>query len=180
MNDQHAHAHHQKDHQHAHHNGHNHVSAKPDSHDASGHGHTGHDHGAMVADFRRRFWVSFALTAPILALSQTIQEFLRLGDTLAFPGSDYIVFVLSSIVFFYGGWPFLKGLFSELAGRRPGMMTLISLAISVAYIYSSAVVFGLPGNVFFWELATLIDVMLLGHWIEMKSVLGASGALAGC
>jgi Cu2+-exporting ATPase len=131
----------------------------------------------MVADFRRRFWVSFVLTAPILALSQTIHEFLGLGDTLVFAGSDYIVFVLSSVVFFYGGWPFLKGLFSELAGRRPGMMTLISLAISVAYVYSSAVVFGLPGNVFFWELATLIDVMLLGHWIEMKSVLGASGAL---
>ncbi len=139
--------------------------------------HAGHDHAAMVADFRVRFWVSLALTVPVLALSPMIQGFLGLREVLAFPGDGYVLFALSAAIFFYGGWPFLKGLFSELASRRPGMMTLIALAISVAFFYSSAVVFGVSGKVFFWELATLIDVMLVGHWIEMKSVMGASGAL---
>ncbi|ADE14824.1 copper-translocating P-type ATPase [Nitrosococcus halophilus Nc 4] len=137
----------------------------------------GHDHATMVADFRRRFWISLILTFPILALSPMIQEALNLKQMLAFPGSLYLLFGLASGVFFYGGWPFIKGLFNELKQRQPGMMTLISLAIMVAYFYSSAVVFGLSGKIFFWELATLIDVMLLGHWIEMKSVMGASGAL---
>jgi P-type Cu2+ transporter len=143
----------------------------------AGHAHAGHDHGAMIADFRRRFWVSLALTLPVLALSPMIQRFLGLSQALSFRGSDYVLFALSAVVFFYGGWPFLKGLAGEVARRRPGMMTLIALAISVAFFYSSAVVFGLPGKVFFWELVTLIDVMLLGHWIEMRSVMGASGAL---
>ncbi|MEJ2314836.1 MAG: copper-translocating P-type ATPase [Nitrospirota bacterium] len=129
----------------------------------------------MVADFRRRFWISLAATTPILVISPLIQKFL--GFSLAFPGDMYALFALSSFVFFYGGWPFLKGLFDELGKKSPGMMTLIALAISVAYFYSSAVVFGLAGKVFFWELATLIDIMLLGHWIEMKSVMGASKAL---
>jgi Cu2+-exporting ATPase len=146
-------------------------------HEHMGHGHAGHDHAAMVADFRQRFWVSLVLTVPVLALSPLIQSVLGLGKALDFPGSGYVLFVLSAIVFFYGGWPFLKGLFSELAGRRPGMMTLIAIAIAVAFFYSSAVVFGLSGKVFFWELVTLIDIMLVGHWIEMKSVMGASGAL---
>jgi Cu2+-exporting ATPase len=131
----------------------------------------------MFADFRRRFWVSAVLTVPILLLSPMIQQWLGLGDALAFPGSDYVLFLLSSVVFFYGGWPFLTGLAGEIRAGRPGMMTLIALAITVAYLFSSAVVFGLPGEPFFWELATLIDVMLLGHWIEMRSVLGASSAL---
>jgi Cu2+-exporting ATPase len=131
----------------------------------------------MVADFRRRFWVSLVVSIPILALSPLIQQFLGLEETFAFTGDIYVLFVLSSIVFFYGGWPFLTGLRGELAKRQPGMMTLIALAISVAYLYSAAVAFGLPGHAFFWELATLIDVMLLGHWIEMRSVMGASGAL---
>ena len=139
--------------------------------------HAGHDHGAMIADYRRRFWVSMLLTAPILVVSPMIQHVLGLETMLAFAGDRYVLFVLSSTVYFYGGWPFLKGLFEELRKRQPGMMTLIALAVSVAYFYSSAVVFGLAGKVFFWELATLIDVMLLGHWIEMKSVMGASGAL---
>ena len=141
------------------------------------HAHAGHDHAAMVADFRRRFWISTAVSVPVLALSPMIQRFLGLEAALAFPGDAYVLFALSSAVFFYGGWPFLKGLVSELAKRRPGMMTLIALAISVAFFYSSAVIFGLTGKVFFWELVTLIDIMLLGHWIEMKSVMGASGAL---
>ena len=141
------------------------------------HAHAGHDHAAMVADFRRRFWISSAVSVPVLALSPMIQRFLGLEAALAFPGDAYVLFALSAAVFFYGGWPFLKGLVSELAKRRPGMMTLIALAISVAFFYSSAVIFGLTGKVFFWELVTLIDIMLLGHWIEMKSVMGASGAL---
>ena len=140
-------------------------------------GQDGHDHEAMIADFRRRFWVSLALTVPILLLSPMIQRFLGLDETLAFPGDVYVLFGLASVVYFWGGWPFLKGIARELTARRPGMMTLIALAISVAYFYSSAVVFGLAGEPFFWELATLIDVMLLGHWIEMRSVMGASRAL---
>ncbi|RJP16204.1 MAG: cadmium-translocating P-type ATPase [Candidatus Abyssobacteria bacterium SURF_5] len=131
----------------------------------------------MVADFRRRFWVSLILTIPILFLAEMIQEALGVREQLRFPGDRYVQFVLASIVFFYGGWPFLRGLGEELGEKRPGMMTLIALAITVAYSYSSVVVFGLRGEVFFWELATLIDVMLLGHWIEMRSVMGASGAL---
>src|SRR6516165_10787460 len=140
-----------------------------------GRGHAGHDHRAMIADFRRRFWVSLILTVPVLALSPLIQNLF--GLQLRFPGDSYVLFGLSAIVFFYGGWPFLAGLIDEVSNRRPGMMTLIGVAITVAFVYSTAVVFGLPGKVFFWELVTLIDVMLLGHWIEMKSVLGASRAL---
>jgi len=131
----------------------------------------------MVADFRRRFWICLVLSAPVIALAPMIQTWLGLRDTLRFPGDSYIQFAFATIVYFYGGWPFLKGLFTELAKRQPGMMTLIALAISVAYFYSSVVVFGVRGEVFFWELATLIDIMLLGHWIEMRSVLGASSAL---
>jgi len=131
----------------------------------------------MVADFRKRFWISLLLTVPILLLSPMIQEFLGLADRLRFSGDLFVSFLFSTAVFFYGGWPFLKGFFDELRQRNPGMMTLIALAISVAYFYSSVVVFGVPGKIFFWELATLIDIMLLGHWIEMKSVMGASRAL---
>jgi Cu2+-exporting ATPase len=117
------------------------------------------------------------LTVPVLALAPMIQRLLGLEEALAFPGDSYLQFAFASIVFFYGGWPFLKGFFEEVGKKRPGMMTLIALAIGVAYGYSSVVVFGLPGEVFFWELATLIDIMLLGHWIEMRSVMGASRAL---
>jgi Cu2+-exporting ATPase len=131
----------------------------------------------MVADFRRRFWVSLVLTIPVLAMARHIQGWLGLHGMLAFPGDALVQFVLASAIFFYGGWPFLAGLVGEVRTRRPGMMTLIGLAIAVAYGYSSAIVFGLRGEDFFWELATLIDIMLLGHWIEMKSVLGASAAL---
>ena len=131
----------------------------------------------MVEDFKRRFWVSIVLTIPILALSPMLQAFVGLGDSLRFAGDLFILFALSSAIFFYGGWPFIKGLFTEVRAGKPGMMTLIAIAITTAYVYSSAVVFGLTGKIFFWELATLIDVMLLGHWIEMKSVMGASKAL---
>jgi Cu2+-exporting ATPase len=97
--------------------------------------------------------------------------------SFSFPGSSYVLFALSTIIFIYGGWPFLSGLYDELKNKNPGMMTLIGMAISIAYFYSSAVVFGLEGRFFFWELATLIIIMLLGHWIEMKSVMGALRAL---
>src|SRR5947207_1135704 len=134
-------------------------------------------HAHMVDDFRRRFWVSLALTVPVLATSEMIQHFLGLRGTFAFPGDRYVEFGFASAVYFYGGRPFLTGLVDELRKRLPGMMTLVALAITVAYVYSALVVFGLPGSVFFWETATLIDIMLLGHWIEMRSVLGASRAL---
>src|SRR4030043_936331 len=137
-----------------------------------------HDnHMNIVADFKKRFIISIILTIPVLLLSELIQRFLRLEDILKFPGDKYVLFALSTIIFFYGGWPFLKGAYNELKSKQPGMMTLIGLAISVAYIYSGAVVFGLQGEFFFWETATLVDIMLLGHWIEMKSIMGASKAL---
>ncbi|MDP3529358.1 heavy metal translocating P-type ATPase [Methylicorpusculum sp.] len=140
--------------------------------------HAGHDHHAhMAADFRNRLWISLVLTLPILALSPMLQTLVGLREAIRFPGDIYVLFGLSSAVFWYGGWPFLKGLFKELKSRQPGMMTLVAVAITTAYLYSSAVVFGLTGKMFFWELATLVDIMLLGHWIEMKSVMGASKAL---
>lgn len=140
-----------------------------------GEDHKGH-HVHMAEYFRRRFWISLVFTAPILLLSPMIEKFIGLRG-LAFRGDAYVLFGLSSIIFFYGGYPFLKGLVKELSDANPGMMTLIAVAVTVAYAYSSLVVFGLEGKVFFWELATLIDIMLLGHWIEMKSVMGASSAL---
>ena len=140
------------------------------------HDHQAH-HAHMAADFRKRFWISLVLTLPILVLSPLLQKLVGLRETIGFAGDLYVLFGLSTAVFFYGGWPFLKGLYGELASRQPGMMTLVAVAITTAYAYSSAVVFGLAGKVFFWELATLVDIMLLGHWIEMKSVMGASRAL---
>ena len=137
----------------------------------------GHDHRAMIADYRRRFWVSLALTVPVLVLAPVIQRLVGVEAAWRFPGDRFVQLGLASAVYFYGGWPFLRGLLDELRRRQLGMMTLIALAISVAYFYSSAVVLGLPGEVFFWELATLIDIMLVGHWIEMRSVMGASRAL---
>jgi Cu2+-exporting ATPase len=131
----------------------------------------------MVADFRRRFWVSLALTPPVLALSPMVQMFLGLGESLRFTGDLQVLLALSTLIFVYGGLPFLRGLVSEAASRRPGMMSLVAIATSTAYVYSAAVVLGLAGEVLFWELATLIDLMLLGHWIEMRSVMGASRAL---
>jgi P-type Cu2+ transporter len=138
-------------------------------------GHTGRNHHAMIDDFRKRFYVVLALTIPIMLLSEMIQHWLNIH--ISFPGSSYILLLLSTVVFLYGGWPFLKGLVDEAKAKNPGMMFLIGFAITVAYIYSVAIVFGLQGMDFFWELATLILIMLLGHWIEMKSVAGASREL---
>ncbi|MES2427064.1 MAG: copper-translocating P-type ATPase [Bacteroidota bacterium] len=135
-----------------------------------------HDHHAMmIADFKKRFYIVLALTVPIMLLSTMIQRFI--GVDWQFAGSSYILLVLSSVVFVYGGWPFLTGLISEVQARNPGMMSLIGFAITVAYSYSAAIVFGLKGMDFFWELATLILIMLLGHWIEMRSVMAASNEL---
>ncbi len=129
----------------------------------------------MLKDFKKRFYISLILTIPVLLLSSTVQKLFRFNINV--PGSIYLSFIISTIIFIYGGTPFFKGFVSEMKKRTPGMMTLITFAISVAYIYSSFVVFIIPGKVFFWELATLIDIMLIGHFIEMKSVMGASAAL---
>jgi len=135
-----------------------------------------HDHHLMmVNDFKRRFFVSLFITVPILLLSPMIQMFMRVD--WRFAGDTYILFALSTVLFIYGGKPFLTGAVDELKKKSPAMMMLIALAISVAYVYSAMTVFVLTGGDFFWELATLITIMLLGHWIEMKSVMGASKAL---
>lgn len=160
-----------------------HKSEDYQAHTTSYEGHSGHDHHSghgdhhrmMIKDFRKRFWISTVISIPILVFSPMIQGFL--GVKWLLPGNGYWLFGLSSFIYFWGGWPFLKGFYNEVKSKNPGMMTLIALAITVAYFYSSATVFGLPGKDFFWELATLIDIMLVGHWIEMKSVLGASKAL---
>lgn len=165
------HNHTNEDHKHSHeHHDHSNHNNGHESHDH----HQGH-HAHMIEDFKKRFWISLVITLPIVVLAPMIQGLI--GYELRFNGDRYVQFVLSSIIFFYGGWPFLKGLADEVKKKAPGMMTLIALAISVAYFYSSAVVFGLGGKIFFWELASLIVIMLLGHWIEMKSVMGASNAL---
>lgn len=144
---------------------------------SAGGAHGGHDHGAMIADYRKRFWATLILTVPILALAPMIQGWLGLEEALDFSGDAYVLAALSSLVYFYGGWPFLKGLWTEVRSGQTGMMTLIGVAITAAYAYSMAMVAIGSEETFFWELATLIAIMLLGHWIEMKSVMGAGAAL---
>lgn len=144
-------------------------------HGQMGHG-GGHDHGAMIADFLRRFWICLALSIPVVALSMMAQELL--GYHLDFPFQGFIVLVLATIIYVYGGWPFLSGMVGELRTRQLGMMTLVAVAVTTAYVYSIVVSLGwLRGMDFFFELATLIDIMLLGHYVEMKSVAGASRSL---
>jgi Cu2+-exporting ATPase len=140
--------------------------------------HQGHDKhsGHSLEMFKQRFFISLLLTLPILYLDPHFQEWFNY-QAIKFPGSDWISPILSVVLYFYGGWVFIQGGWRELHSRI-GMMTLVALAITVAFIYSLAVTLGLPGMPFYWELATLIDVMLLGHWIEMASVQGASQALA--
>ncbi|MGV3502527.1 MAG: copper-translocating P-type ATPase [Adhaeribacter sp.] len=151
---------------------HGHDQAMPLEHaNHNGHGH----HTMMIGDFRKRFWISLFLSLPVIVISPMVQHIL--GYSLQVPYHMYIALALASVIYFYGGWPFLTGLTEEWKKGAPGMMTLIGIAITVAYLYSTAIVFGLEGMDFFWELATLIVIMLLGHWIEMKSVLGASRAL---
>lgn len=131
--------------------------------------------GHHTQDFLKRFWICVILTLPVVALSPMIQHWM--GLEWAFTGDKYILLVLGSVIYVYGGWPFLTGMVKEFRNRVPGMMTLVAVAVTTAWTYSTAVVFGLPGMDFFWELATLIDIMLLGHWLEMKSQMAASRAL---
>ncbi|NSL86491.1 cadmium-translocating P-type ATPase [Chitinophaga sp. Mgbs1] len=177
---------HQYMHVHMDHDHHDHSPETPRQHESHAHhavkdahaghsGHAGHDHHAMINDFRRRFYVVLILTIPVMLLSPMIQHWL--GLDIHFTGDKYLLFTLSAVIFFFGGWPFLSGWWNEMKTRNPGMMTLIGFAITVAFIYSVATLFGLQGMDFFWELATLILIMLLGHWIEMKSVAGASREL---
>lgn len=136
----------------------------------------GHDHGAMIADFLRRFWICLALSVPVVLLSMMFRDLT--GYTIDFPFRNGVVLVLASIIYGYGGWPFLTGMIGELRNRQLGMMTLVAVAITTAYVYSVVVLVGwLSGMDFFFELATLIDIMLLGHYFEMKSVAGASHSL---
>jgi Cu2+-exporting ATPase len=146
-------------------------------HDHSGHaGHAAHA-GHSVAMFRDKFWLSFALTIPTLVWGHMLPRALGYAPP-QFPGSHLIPPVLGTVVFFYGGWPFIEGARRELRARLPGMMTLIALAITVAFGFSLAVTLGFPGMPLWEELATLVTVMLLGHWIEMRSIAQAQGALA--
>jgi len=142
---------------------------KGDKHDHSDH------HDGMMQDFRRRFWVSLILSIPVLALSPALQGWL--GFSFSIPAGSWIAFALAVVVYMYGGWPFLLGAKQELKNKQPGMMTLVALGITAAFGYSLAVQLGLQGEVLLWELVTLVDVMLLGHWIEMRATMGASNAL---
>jgi Cu2+-exporting ATPase len=156
-------------HQHEGHKDHGHVhGAGAESHDT----HAGHH----TEDFLKKFWVVLVLTVPIILYSDLPEVFLG-WSAPHFPGSMYVQAVLGSIVFFYGGSVFLRGAWSELKARMPGMMTLIALAITSAYLYSIGMVITGTGMTLFWELSTLVGVMLIGHWIEMKAVKGAQGAL---
>ena len=155
-----------------------HAVTQHSSQDQQKHGdHKAHDKhaGHHTHDFLKRFWICLVLTIPTLLLSHMIQQWF--GFKIEFPGSNYILLALGSAIYLYGGTPFLKGMVAEIRNRAIGMMTLVALAISISYIYSVAVVFGLEGMDFFWELATLIDIMLLGHWLEMRSEMAASKAL---
>ena len=160
----------EKDEHSHHHQNHDHHS-ESDSSAAGFDKHAGHH----TPDFLKRFWITLVLSVPVLLLSHMIQQWL--GFTIAFQGDKYVLLVLGSIIYFYGGMPFFKGFLGEVKAGAIGMMTLVALAITVAYVYSVAVVFGLPGMDFFWELATLIVIMILGHWLEMRSQMAASKAL---
>src|SRR2546425_3334099 len=140
--------------------------------------HGGHDQhtGHSPEMFRNRFFVSLVLTLPILYYEHLFQQWFGY-HAMQFPGSEWITPALAVVIFFYGGWPFVEGARREMAARQPGMMTLVALAFSVAFAYSIPVSPGLHGMPFYWELATLVDVMLLGHWMEMLSIQGASRAL---
>ena len=155
---------------------HQHIHEHPDANN-HGHHHGGHDQhaGHSVGDFWKRFVISTIFSIPVLVLSPMIQRWF--GFEISFPGDRYVLFALSTFIFIYGGYPFLRGLYDEVRNNAIGMMTLIGIAITVAWAYSVAVTFGLSGMDFYWEMATLIDIMLIGHYFEMKSVTGASRAL---
>lgn len=176
--------HHHKHHENEHHN-HSHpaepiqhshrAEMKMQKHDEDAHKMHDKHAGHYTEDFLKRFWICLALTLPVVLLSGMIQYWF--GFRIVFAGDKYVLLLLGSIIYFYGGMPFLKGMVSEIKNMAVGMMTLVALAISVAFIYSVATIFGLKGMDFFWELATLIDIMLLGHWLEMRSQMAASRAL---
>lgn len=167
------HRHHQQQ------NYHQHEAADLRHHkpDKQAHDHSIHDKhaGHHTEDFLKRFWICLWLTIPVLLLSHMIQEWFNFS--IRFAGENYVLLALGTVIYFYGGMPFLKGLAAEIKHNAIGMMTLVALAITVAYMYSVAIVFGLKGMDFLWELATLIDIMLLGHWIEMRSTMAATNAL---
>ena len=157
---------------HSHHNHHNHVNNDHhDHHDHHGH----HDHGEMILEYKRLFWISLILTIPVLILSPMIQSWFNID--LSFKFDKYIVLILSTILLILGGKPFFVGAVDEIKAKSPGMMSLIALALFISFTYSTAVVFGLDGHDFFWEFAMLITIMLLGHYIEMKSQVAAGDAL---
>src|SRR6476659_7255751 len=166
------HSHHHEHHVHEQHSGHSHPPAKEVGHDHSMHNkHAGHH----TSDFLKRFWICLIVTIPVLLLSHMIQQWF--GFEIMFAADKYVLLLLSTFIYVYGGMPFLKGLVSEVRDNALGMMTLVAVAVTVAFIYSVAVVFGLKGMDFFWDLATLIDIMLLGHWLEMRSQMAATSAL---
>src|SRR5699024_8880172 len=168
MTDDQSHEH--SNHDHAHHGSHG------DHAHGGGHGgHDHHDHGDMIEDVKKRFYISLIVSITILVLSPMIQGFI--GVDWRFPYDQYILFVLATFIFFYGGWPFITGALGEIKDKNPGMMTLIGLAILVAYDYSALTVLWLEGSDVFWDVSSLIEIMMLGHWIEMRSVMGASNAL---
>ncbi|HOT05105.1 MAG TPA: copper-translocating P-type ATPase, partial [Atribacter sp.] len=150
----------------------NKLSQSSPSHHTGPNLHTGHN----VEMFRNKFWVCLIISIPVLLWDPMIQQWFKY-QLPSFPGSNFIPAVFGTIVFIYGGWIFLQGAYQELVHKTPGMMTLISLAINVAFFYSIAVMLGLKGHTLWWELATLISIMLLGHWIEMRSISQAQGAL---
>jgi len=171
------------------HSSHDHASHDHGSHDHGSHDHGSHDHGShdhgshdkheghSPEMFREKFWLSFILTIPVVFWSDHIQQLLGYSAP-TFPGSDWIPPVLGTVIFFYGGLVFIRGAWHELRDRLPGMMTLISLAIFVAFLFSWVVQLGLiDASALWWELATLVTIMLLGHWIEMRSIDQAQGAL---
>jgi P-type Cu2+ transporter len=153
--------------------------ARHENDEVNQHNHKDHSYnkhaGHHTGDFLKRFRITLFLTIPVLLLSEMIQHWMNFR--LDFKGSSIVLFAFSSVIYFYGGWPFLTGMIREMKFRAIGMMTLVAIAITVAYLYSTAVVSGLNGMDFFWELATLIDIMLLGHWLEMRAEMAASRAL---
>lgn len=155
------------------HEHHGHAPAAAGSQPRGADRHAGHQVGA----FKRKFWVCLVLTLPVLIWTEHIQEWFNFTAP-EFPGSAQIPLIFSAIIYFYGGWVFIQGAWRELQARRPGMMTLIALAISVAFFYSIATELGLAGEPLYWELSTLVVIMLLGHWIEMSAVGRAQNALA--
>src|SRR5687767_7040317 len=158
--------------EHAQHNGH---ASEHNSHADPHAGHGGmEDHATM---FRRRFWITLALTIPVIASSEMVQEWLGFDPPL-FTGQELVGPILGTVIFFYGGWPFLTGALSEIRSKQPGMMLLIGMAIAVAFGASAATTFELLDLEFWWELSALIAIMLLGHWLEMRAVGQAQGALA--